>query len=608
VLRPWICVVLAACGNSQSMSSGVDASVDADLDGRSTLRVVVEGSGQGSVQIDAAMTCDRDCSAEYASGTQVALRALPAAGSVFGGWQGACAGSDPMTTVAVASDVTCTATFRTRFTLSVTITGGSATIASAPAGIACPEMCTSMFVEGTTVALTATLPAGVGIVAWRGDCSGTTASVTVAMTGDRSCEVELAWSSANWARTYGTNRDNRAYAAVATADGGYAAAGYSGDEAQGLHDGLVVKVDRAGAPVWLHRYGTVNKDELEGIVELAGGGYLAVGRTFATGRAMDAWIVRLDAGGNLLGQTTYGTAADETIRGIAMTSPTTAILVGEQLGTSQRGLVLGIDVTTGAVQWSKLLGTGTFATLDAVAKLGNGNVVAVGSTSAGAWLLELTPTGTVVRERTVGTNAAFTAVTANGTGWIAGGALTRSTGSFTDGWLVAFDATGAIVWQKTYTQAETVHDIAATSNGFAVAGQSQFDGISDAASGWLLGIDGIGSVRFERQYGSPFVGSFGTLLAVATGSGDRVLGAGHISGWGAGGADVWLADVDAMGAIGGATCPAYVGTVLTSTVATSVAAATTTNATITALTSPVSSVGAATLFQLNGTIQSVCFN
>lgn len=603
MLRLWT-LLLVACNSSNPMSPGVDA----DVPGRSTLRVVVEGSGQGSVRIDGASTCDRDCSSEYADGAQVTLLALPATGSVFGGWQGACAGTDPMTTVVVASDVTCTATFRTRFTLSVTISGGSATIASAPAGIACPGTCTETFVDGTTVTLNATLPAGVGIVAWHGDCSGTTASATVAMTGDKSCEVELAWNSANWARTYGTNRDNRAYAAIATVDGGYAAAGYSSDQAQGLHDGLVVKVDRAGAPLWLHRYGTPNKDELEGIVELAGGGYVAVGRTFATGRGMDVWILRLDASGNILGQTTYGTTGDETIHGITMTSATTAILVGEQTATANSGLVLGIDVTTGAVQWSKLLGTGTFAKLDAVAKLGNGNVVAVGGTSAGAWFLELTPTGTVVRERTVGTNAAFTAVTANGTGWIAGGALTRSTGSFTDGWLVAFDQAGAIVWQKTYTQAETVHDIAATSNGFAVAGQSQFDGISDAASGWLLGIDSNGAVRFERQYGSPFVGSFGTMLAIATGSADRVLGAGYISGWGAGAEDVWLADVDATGAIGGATCPSYVGTVLTSTVATSAATATTTTATTTALTSPVSGTGATTVFPLNGSIQSVCFN
>ncbi|HVK84999.1 MAG TPA: hypothetical protein VM513_12865 [Kofleriaceae bacterium] len=605
-MRSWILFVFTiGCGGGNAAVP--DGGADADVDGRSTLRILVEGSGQGSVEIDGAPACTSDCTSEHATGAQVTLVAAPAAGSAFGGWEGACAGADPSVTVTVtvSSDITCTARFLTRYTLSVTSTGGVTTIASAPAGIACPDACSAELVDGTSVTLTATPERGTGVVAWHGDCQGSAATTTVEMTGNKSCEVELAWSSAHWARTYGTNLDNRAYAALATSDGGYIAAGYTGAGAGGLHDGLVVKVDAAGAPRWQHRYGTVNKDELEDIVELPGGGYLAVGRTYAAGRDMDVWILRLDANGQILGQTTYGAVGDETIHGITLTSATTAILVGEHANS---GLVLGIDVTTGAVVWSKLVRTGTTSMLDAVTTLGNGNVVAVGATNTSAWMLELTSTGSFVRERSIGTNAAFTAVERNGTGWIAGGSLLRTTGTYSDGWLVSFDAAGAISWQKTYSWGETVHDIAAASSGFVIAGQSQRDGVADLWSGWLLGVDATGGVRFERQYGSPSANSSGMMLAVATGSGERVLGAGYHNGWGAGSSDAWIASVDAMGAIGGQVCPSYVAATLTSTVATPSAASTTTTATETALTSPTSATGAATLDQLNGTIENVCFD
>ncbi|MDX2091760.1 MAG: hypothetical protein SFX73_28120 [Kofleriaceae bacterium] len=426
------------------------------------------------------------------------------------------------------------------------------------------------------------------------------------MTDNKSCEVELAWSSAHWARTYGTSRDNRGYDVVATTDGGYIAVGYSSDDAR-LHDGVIVKVDAAGAPLWQHRYSTVNKDELEGIVELAGGGYVVVGRTFATGRDMDALILRLDASGQILGQTTFGSAGQEMIHDIAVTSATTAVVVGEHVDSSS-GLVLGIDLTTGAVQWSKLLKVGTYSQLDGVTTLANGNVVAVGVNSTGAWLLELTSTGTVVRERTVGTNASFTAVVRQGTGWIAGGSLQRPSSIYSDGWLVAFDATGAITWQRTYNRAEKLHDITPVAAGFVVAGQTQYDQVGDSVSGYLLGIDGIGGVRFERQYGSPSVTTSSYLLGVATGSGDRVIGAGYSSAFGAGSWDVLLTSVDAMGAIGTATCPVSFATSLTSTVGTPTASTTTTTATQTALTSPVSATGAATLLPLGGSIASACFD
>jgi hypothetical protein len=60
----------------------------------STLSVTRSGAGNGTVtSTPAGISCGATCSATFASGAVVALAAVPDAGSVFGGWSGACTGT-----------------------------------------------------------------------------------------------------------------------------------------------------------------------------------------------------------------------------------------------------------------------------------------------------------------------------------------------------------------------------------------------------------------------------------------------------------------------------------------------------------------------------------
>jgi hypothetical protein len=60
------------------------------------LSITKSGSGSGTVaSTPEGITCGKDCSASYASGTYVALTATPASGSSFAGWSGGgCTGTD----------------------------------------------------------------------------------------------------------------------------------------------------------------------------------------------------------------------------------------------------------------------------------------------------------------------------------------------------------------------------------------------------------------------------------------------------------------------------------------------------------------------------------
>lgn len=58
------------------------------------LNVLVQGAGAGTVgSSPAGIACGVDCAEHFATGTNVTLLAAPAAGSVFGGWSGACTGT-----------------------------------------------------------------------------------------------------------------------------------------------------------------------------------------------------------------------------------------------------------------------------------------------------------------------------------------------------------------------------------------------------------------------------------------------------------------------------------------------------------------------------------
>ncbi len=104
-----------AVGQVQSTlfdNTGVDT--DTASTTLSTLTVNSDASGTGSgtiVSYPAGINCGATCSASYAHGTQVALSALPAVGSVFTGWTAGCAGTTNPCTITINANTTVTAKF-----------------------------------------------------------------------------------------------------------------------------------------------------------------------------------------------------------------------------------------------------------------------------------------------------------------------------------------------------------------------------------------------------------------------------------------------------------------------------------------------------------------
>lgn len=177
VLVVAVCVV--ACGGGGNNSSPHNVTVD----------VVGPGSVSSTpVGIDCPSA---SCTASFTD--HVTLFAQPDNGAMFTGWSGGCSGMNQSCTLELGSDQHATAMFQTggggNQTLSVSVTGpGSVTAMN----IDCPaNACSSSYLGGTMVTLTAMPQVGATFNGWSGDCTGT-GTCTVTMDQMRSVNAEFA--------------------------------------------------------------------------------------------------------------------------------------------------------------------------------------------------------------------------------------------------------------------------------------------------------------------------------------------------------------------------------------------------------------------------------
>jgi Divergent InlB B-repeat domain len=172
-------------GNAPACLLTIDANMQvvALSEGGMPTGVRVTVSGEGAVSsVPVGIACPPTCSAEFATGTTLALRAAAAPGAWFRGWGGTCFDVDPSCTVATGGVDFALASFRGTSRLKVEVSdesGTDAEVRSSPPGIVCGSDCSASFPSGTLVELFS--PAG---VVWDGACERTAPRCLVRMDGD----------------------------------------------------------------------------------------------------------------------------------------------------------------------------------------------------------------------------------------------------------------------------------------------------------------------------------------------------------------------------------------------------------------------------------------
>ncbi len=150
-----------------------------------------------------------------------------------------------------------------------------------------------------------------------------------------------------WDRTFGGTDWDAFESVVNTSDGGFVAAGKTQSDGAGGNDGFLIKVDSSGTIVWDKTIGSTGSDIFNTVLATTDGGFIAAGYTGGDGGGgLDGFLVKVDSSGTLVWDKTVGGSEDEWIFSVIETSDGGLMTAGKSpsdgAGESD-GLLMKID-------------------------------------------------------------------------------------------------------------------------------------------------------------------------------------------------------------------------------------------------------------------------
>jgi len=156
-----------------------------------------------------------------------------------------------------------------------------------------------------------------------------------------------------WSRSYGSFGDDEFVRGKKTSDGGYILGGFTTSYGDPAGDAWLVKVDAAGNLQWSKKYGDGNPygDRLFDLVQTADGGYAFCGDHQFTPGVVDAMVVRTDATGNLLWSKAFATGGSDESFGICEDRDSLVVTAIYQSATNYDIVLMKIEETSGNIAW-----------------------------------------------------------------------------------------------------------------------------------------------------------------------------------------------------------------------------------------------------------------
>jgi len=310
-----------------------------------------------------------------------------------------------------------------------------------------------------------------------------------------------------WDRAYGTVLDDFAWGLANCRDGGYAVIGSTRNfGATGL-DVWLVRTDADGYALWSRTYGGALDEEGSQVIQCYDGGFLIAGSTRSFGLGgLDAWLIRTNAGGDVMWNQTYGGSLDDAAYTV----------------TPCRN--------------------GGFAITGFTCSLGVGG-------SADAWIIQTDGQGTPLWNRTFGgaqEDACWSIAECTAGGFVLGGMTMSSGAGDMDFLLIRTNETGHQIWNQTWGGAFEDWGVCAVEcrgGGFALAGSTYSFGAGDG-DGWLIRTDANGQQLWNCTYGAALKDSLRWVVECPDGG---FALAGDTYNYGAGGSDMWLVRTDEQG-------------------------------------------------------------
>jgi hypothetical protein len=218
----------------------------------------------------------------------------------------------------------------------------------------------------------------------------------------------------------------------------------------------------APATQWSQTYGGTSEDNGYRIVETSDGGYAIAGYTASSGAgSYDFWLVKTDGLGAKEWSQTYGGTGGDRAFCVVQTSDGGYAIAGYTASSGAGSYDFWLVKTDGlgAKEWSQTYGGTNMEEARCVVQTSDGGYAIVGYTaSSGA-------------------------------------------GSY-DVWLVKTDASGNLIWSKTYGGAENDYGycVVETSDGYALAGNTASSG-AGGVDCWFVKTDASGTLQWRKTYG-----------------------------------------------------------------------------------------------------------
>jgi hypothetical protein len=323
-----------------------------------------------------------------------------------------------------------------------------------------------------------------------------------------------------WTKTIGGSDDDFGYSIIASSDGNYVIAGYSGSSDGdvpanlGFHDFYVTKINGNGQIIWKKSYGFNSHDHAHKIIQTKDGGYFVVGFADYSG---------IEGGG--------GTGNNGSGHSMGKNTSTQKHGVGEYLG-------IKID-SIGNFKWYRYFGGTNNDRVNDVIETNLGELMLVGFSEStnfdvtdnkgtyDYWVVKLHHDGDVMWKKSYGgsdIDQAFgIAASGNNNFVITGrsnsldGDVTNPKGNF-DVWVIQINSDGNLIWQKSLggSEYDSSNAIKKLKNGnFGIVGNSRSSNSKFNNKGendfWYAVIDTKSNTEtlFEKNYG-------GTNFDIAT--------------------------------------------------------------------------------------------
>ncbi|RZJ67838.1 MAG: T9SS type A sorting domain-containing protein [Flavobacterium sp.] len=350
-----------------------------------------------------------------------------------------------------------------------------------------------------------------------------------------------------WAKSFGGTDVDRLNETITTADAGFLCVGFTlstdGDVTQNFSgaDVWVLKLNASGDLAWQKSFGGSGTDSATSVVQTPDGGFVLAGNSDSTDGdvsqnlgAMDYWVIKLDADGELVWEKSFGGSGYDRATSIVATADGGFAVLGYS------------DSIDGDISGNK------------------------GMTDY--WVIKLNASGELVWQKSLGGTAndyGFSIIEASTGGYVVAGSVYSTDGDVTghhgatDYWVVKLDVDGDIEWQKALggTSIEglganyPIKLIEANDGGYAFVGfanstdgdLTQNQGISDF---WLVKLSADGSLAWQKTYGGPGDDVGYSILQQADGSygitGYTGSSTGDVSGF-HGYYDFWIVKTDSDG-------------------------------------------------------------